>query len=62
MPRFDLATEEGLRAARESIEGLESWAERKRGWVVELAEALEWVRKADESERTSREFQQADLR
>ena len=52
MPRFDLATEEGLRAACEDAESRVD-AER----ASELAAFLEEIRKAAEAERATKEFQ-----
>lgn len=57
MTSFDLTTDDGLRAAIDSIGHADTWGEDGSQWIKDLAVTIEWVRAADEAQRASREFQ-----
>lgn len=54
----NLATDEGLRAALEVIGPVSNWNSADRDWVRRLSAEIVWVRSADETERSSRDFQE----
>jgi MoxR-like ATPase len=55
--KLDLSTDQGLREACQQIGPATSWPERPRSWLAKLADTLHWVAAADESERSTRDFQ-----
>jgi len=57
MVQHDLTTDEGLRAACQSIWPPERLGGERSEWIPQLAETIRWVRAADEKERSTREFQ-----
>jgi hypothetical protein len=54
MTKPALSTDEGLRAALNSLEP----SNQRKEWVTRLAKTIQWVRTADERERSTREFQE----
>lgn len=58
MAEHNLTTDEGLRAACESIGRPENWGGGRPDWIRLLAETIRWVRSTDEAGRSTREFQQ----
>src|SRR5688572_21042319 len=58
MIRHDLRTDEALRAAIESVGSPREWKDNATEWMRRLAETIQWVRDADERERSTRAFQQ----
>lgn len=55
---FDLTSDDGLRAACQTLQPPETWGEEGKPWIPLLAETLRWVKAADEAERSTVEFQQ----
>src|SRR5690242_2981482 len=58
MNDYDLTSEDGLRAACEALGQPAQWDETRRIWVEQLADTLVWVRAADETTRSTRDFQE----
>lgn len=58
MTEPDLTTEQGLRAACESLGPPDKWGSEGGRWMRNLANTLEWVRSATEIERHTRDFQE----
>jgi MoxR-like ATPase len=58
MGESNLTTDDGLRAACESIGRPDKWGGGRSDWIQRLAETIRWVRSAGEAERSTREFQQ----
>lgn len=57
MAEHDLTTDDGLRRACEEAMRRETWDEDHREWIPALARTIQWVRDANEAERTSPDFQ-----
>ena len=58
MISHDLTTDEGLRAAIQSIGSSQAWGEEGSQWIRNLAGTIDWVRASDEAQRATEEFQQ----
>jgi 5-methylcytosine-specific restriction protein B len=58
MSEHNLATDDGLRTACESIGDPAQWGDERADWIRRLAQTIEWVRATDEAGRSTRDFQE----
>lgn len=58
MSSFDLSTDEGLRAALDSLGRPSEWADGRGQWHRDLMQTIQWIRSTDQAERASSHFQE----
>jgi len=58
MQEIDLTTEAGLAEAASQCLSKDLQSDKRRTWILNLAETFQWVQSSSEAERSSRDFQQ----